>query len=48
MSDMRVSSDFTNVMLVALGFGNGLHPIQHYAPIRTLNDIGCANFEGGV
>jgi hypothetical protein len=45
---MQVLSDFTNVMLAALGFENGLHPIQYCAPIHTLNDIGCANFEGGI
>lgn len=39
MVDMQVLSDFTNVMLAALGFESGLHPVQHYAPIRSMNDI---------
>jgi hypothetical protein len=26
-------------MLAALGFESGLHPVQHYAPIRSMNDI---------
>jgi hypothetical protein len=34
MVDMQVLSDFTNVMLAALGFESGLHLVQHCIPIR--------------